>query len=336
MKYKSVLFIIIVFVVVLTIFIFVLFCNGDRGVLSKGKLFYDLDNASYVYNIENKQSQKIEIKPYQNISNYFPYKNGFFAIGLTKDKYGNLFPDAVENYNDLIERGDILYNDGKKTIILSSEFSPNELVVVGNYLFFDTADDKLIALNLFSNERMVIDEQFLNYIIIDSFIVYSTYNEDSTPNIYLIDCEKSGELKSKYIDEGIIKTNVNNELIYEKDRKLYHYSFKEGLSEIIDNYNFKKDSESITYFGTFEYNKKQFDMFVNHPHFTNRKKADRMIEQGSECYFIPLYQRLIVCSDNKKMKLSFPRDKLLRVTAFQEGSDIYYLTQHSLDYLGIY
>ena len=335
MKYKSKLLIIIAIIVSLTIFIFLLLHNGDR-VLSKGELFYDLDNISYVYNIENKQSEKIEIKPYQNISNYFPYKNGFFAIGLTKDKYGNLFPDAVENYNDLIERGDILYNDGKKTIVLSSEFSPNELVVVGDYLFFDTADDKLIAINLLSNERMVVDEQFLNYIIIDSFLVYSTYNEDSTPNIYLIDCEKSGELKSKYIDEGIIKTNVNNELIYEKDRNLYHYSFKEGLSEVIGNYGFKKDSESITYFGTFEYNKKEFDIFVNHPHFTNRKKADRMIEQGVECYFIPIYQSLIICSDNKKMNLSFPRDKLLRVNAFQEDSNTYYLTQHSLDYLEIY
>jgi len=335
MKYKSVLFIFIAFLVVLTIFLFILFRNGDR-VLSKGELFYDLDNASYVYDIEKKQSQKIEIKPYQNIANYFPYENGYFAIGLTKDKYGNLFPDATENYNNQIRRGDILYNDGQKTIVLSSEFSPNELVAVGDYLFFDTADDKLIAINLFSNKRVVVDEQFFNYIVIDSFLVYSTYNEDSTVNIYLIDCEKSGELKSKYIDEGIIKTNVNNELIYEKDRNLYHYSFKEGLSEIIDNYDFKKDSESVTYFGTFEFNKKEFDMFVNHPHFTNSKKADRMIEQGVECYFVPIYQRLMICSDNKKMNLPFPRDKLLRVNAFQEGSDIYYLNQHSLDYLEIY
>ena len=180
------------------------------------KLYYDVSDQSYVYYSRFHFRKKIKLDHYEKVSCYAP---------LGDDKY------IAFGYNDNqhIKMKDLLYFDGKETNVLSTEFSPRNLIVNGNYAIFNIAvNNTLVAIDVNSHKRYVIGENIYDSAInAGNYVCFSKYDNETgqeLKEIYAFNCE-ADDIHAEVIAEGSIVRNICDKLVYRNNSKIYEYHF---------------------------------------------------------------------------------------------------------------
>lgn len=274
----------------------------NKQIISKGVLFYDLDNQSYSYNFETKNEKKICIKGYDNVSSYTPFENGFCAIGY--------YDKEDQNGSDVLT-GDIIYKDSKIEKTFKNEFNPKNLKLVGDYILFITGDEKLVAINKNNGKREVVDTGVNQLLIKGNCICYSVKDYNNEKNtIYYTD-----NIRDKIkIDDGVLKYIFEDKVVYEKNNSFYKYDFENDKSTSIE---IKKKYKYREYLGNIK--EKNIQIYNTMFYF-----GDKYAEDDFETPFrIPIFQRIVLKSNRGSQYIKVKKDAVVKVILFNEGKGYY-------------
>ena len=276
-------------------------CIGS-GIIQSGVLYFDNGekSESYSYDFKTKKKEKVVIDGYQNISNYIPLKDGFVAISRGTDKYGNF----VENANEAEMKqdascGDILYCQEGEIQVIKREFNPYNLTVIANYIVYCTSNNELIAVDKNNFNRTVLCEGCDKYVVVDNNLVFSkcNYEDSERSEIFTFDC--NGDSSTKLITNGILKTNTDNSLVFEKGEKLYVYDFSTQTFNETSKASLKMQTRYTAYLGNFENEEEYYNVYINWLYFSDINVLDWQDDE-KRSWFVPFFQRIIVEKNGKK------------------------------------
>ncbi len=283
------------------IFVICINFSGSR-IIQSGVIYFDNgeESESYSYDFSTKKKEKVVIDGYPNISNYTPIKNGFVAISNGTDKYGNFVENAdKEEMEQDATYGDILYCRQGEIQVIKREFNPYHLTVIENYIVYCTANNELIVINTNDLNRTVLCEECDKYIIVDNNLVFSKYNYEKSEycEIYTFDFKTNSS--PKLTTTGNLKTNTDNSLVIEKDKKLYIYDFTTQKINETSNASLMKQTRYTAYLGNFKNDKESYNVYVNWLYFSDINVLDWQ-DGEKRSWFIPIYQRIVIEKDGKK------------------------------------
>ncbi len=316
MKNKNLIVFFCIIFVVLFLCILIFFMSNTTS-LKKGKIYYTDKYTAYCYDIHNKTKDKIAIDGYRNVSFYLPVDDGYVAV--------------VDNKKDDTDDSPyiLLHNDKE---LISKDFI-YDVSLVGNYVFYCSANDDLYVLDYKTKEEYkLVEYADLGYSHADNYVYYSKRNGDSfyeEKEIFVIDCTAE-EIKPIVVDTGIICRNTDNALIYTKGNQYYRYNFQKMKPEEINSDILKKDKYRKKYLGSISIDKSKFDI-----HLCKLKMYDPVYENDNEYIYKTLnYEYYGVIDDFRGcIKISgsdgslyIPTSKSNAVTveAIEYNSKIYY------------